>query len=739
MKINKHLQEIYTDIKKTTVTRLQCEFIKWFNSYQVNPLLSYVTMEDIKTLNMLATSPAMNCDVKEKYYRIGRLMEDRGFKLIGGGTNRRAFECVYDPRVVAKIATDDVGFTSNIRECVNQHVLKPFCAKTFESSPCGTLAISEKLVPIKTKEEFQKYLDGIFEFLFFKLRANSIGMEDIGTRSFKNYGYRNGFGPVPLDYPTMYVLDPNKRFCRNIVDGRMCGGTLDYDEGFNVIKCTECGKTYFARALAKTDGDEINNLLQAVGYQIKPRKEVRRMEFEIINSKGEVLRTVDTAAKSTYVNANGRRRYEKPTINLNDPQTLINQQPKKRDISFDVVRVDGNGNVKKDEDTDDSVSSPPVVTNTAEVILYRKRPTLDKLKEDFDHNLQVHGYGTGFIDSSTKSTEEIVNILTAITNHAPYADLSISSMTLGLFLKTCVATMIPPDMIGKSSVSINMTDARYYNDSALCSFINEIWKAYLNIDFSSAVDCYSHAFRKLYDITNAPDFFRSICAFFDTMLADMSIECDETFEYMEYKINKEVYTKYFNSVENALRDFINNVIYSGNMKYNARNSIIEFSTAISDISDMVKCDEVMGTINSHEFYKITIFDFDRSSIHSKIEYINENKVDGEENTTEEEETVVPESVAEEDTVVIPESVAEEIENSENNTTVTIEDKDSGTLLNDYSNDDTPTENEEKTKIAVIPRDLPSYNSPYVLTSGKPMSKKQNEKFNGKIGKKKHRR
>lgn len=729
MKINKHLQEIYTDIKKTTITRLQCEFIKWFNSYQVNPLLSYVTMEDIRTLNMLATSPAMNCDVKEKYYRIGRLMEDRGFKLIGGGTNRRAFECVYDPRVVAKIATDDVGFTSNIRECVNQHVLKPFCAKTFESSPCGTLAISEKLVPIKTKEEFQRYLDGIFEFLFFKLRANSIGMEDIGTRSFKNYGYRNGFGPVPLDYPTMYVLDPNKRFCRNIVDGRMCGGTLDYDEGFNVIKCTECGKTYFARALAKTDGDEINNLLQAVGYQIKPRKEVRRMEFEIINSKGEVLRTVDTAAKSTYVNANGRRRYEKPTINLNDPQTLINQQPKRRSINFDVVRVDGNGNVKKDEDTDDSVSSTPIVTDTVKTILPRRRPTLDKLKEDFDHNLQIHGYGTGFIDG-TKSTEEIVDILTAITNHTPYADFSISSVALSLFFKTCVATMVPPDMIGKSTVSIDITDTRYYNDSALCSFINEIWKAYLNIDFSSVVDCYSHAFRKLYDITNAPDFFRSICAFFDTMLADMSIECDETFEYMEYKINKEVYTKYFNSVKNALQDFINNVIYSGNMKYNARNSIIEFSTAISDISDMVKCDEAMGTINSHEFYKITIFDFDRSSIHSKIEYINENKVDEEENTTEEE------------TVVIPESVAEEILNSENNTTATIEVKDSDILLNDYSNDDTDTEdddtpateNEEKTKTIVIPRDLPS---------GKPMTKKQSERFNGKIGKhsgkKKHRR
>ena len=153
MKVNTNLSNIY---KKDTIkeSNTMKQWINWFDSLKVNPLLSYFSQDDIALIYKIATSPAMHCDMKKKYRLLGELMEKRGFRLIGGGTNRRAYECIYDNRVVAKIATDHIGFVSNIREYKSQNVLKPFCNKIFEISPCGSIAIIEKVVPIKEIPEF---------------------------------------------------------------------------------------------------------------------------------------------------------------------------------------------------------------------------------------------------------------------------------------------------------------------------------------------------------------------------------------------------------------------------------------------------------------------------------------------------------------------------------------------------------------------------------------------------------
>ena len=56
-------------------------------------------------------------------------------------------------------------------------------------------------------DEFQAVGKNIFDVLYFKIRAKNIAMEDIGMRSYKNWGIRDNFGAVLLDYPTMYVAD----------------------------------------------------------------------------------------------------------------------------------------------------------------------------------------------------------------------------------------------------------------------------------------------------------------------------------------------------------------------------------------------------------------------------------------------------------------------------------------------------------------------------------------------------
>ena len=266
MKINKGLSEMYkVPVEKYMQRSITDElYIQQYDAMTANPLLSYFTQADIAFLNKLAMSPSMHNNVKEKYRQMDTLMAERGFKVIGGGTNRRAYECLYDFRVVAKVSTDSIGFTSNLKEYINQNVLKPFCCKIFEVSQCGTLAIIEKVQPVKEVRDLDMFVEDVHKLLFFKIRNKNIAMEDIGLRSLKNWGYRPNFGPVLLDYPTMYVADPKKRLCNRIVNGCLCNGSIDYDEGYDYIRCTSCGCTILSKTIAKEHGDHINELTFAV-------------------------------------------------------------------------------------------------------------------------------------------------------------------------------------------------------------------------------------------------------------------------------------------------------------------------------------------------------------------------------------------------------------------------------------------------------------------------------------------
>lgn len=288
------------------------EYIKYFDEMQSKSLYSYFSPEDIRELNEIALDPYYGSRPREKINILKSLMAKRGFELIGGGTNRRAYKCKYDDSVVAKVAIDFVGISNNKREIVNQEVLKPFCCKVFEVSPCGTIAIVERVIPIKTSEEFKKIASQIFDVLNLKIRIKNIGIEDIGMHSFKNWGVREGFGPILLDYPTMYVMDPHKVYCcRNKPDGSICNGTLDYDDGFDNIVCTVCGTRYMPKVLAKKDGDEISQLIYSAanlnftqrsndlgGYNMKikfyNKKKGSMVELDLDKNTSKVVQITET-------------------------------------------------------------------------------------------------------------------------------------------------------------------------------------------------------------------------------------------------------------------------------------------------------------------------------------------------------------------------------------------------------------------------------------------------------------
>ena len=267
-----------------------------FDMLTAPPLLSLLTYQDIFELNRIARSVKLVGKIDEKYRMIDSIMNHRGFVKLHAGTNRVVYRCIEDQRFVIKVAVDRVGLNDNPAEFRNQFLLKPFVTKIFEVSPCGTVAVVERVDPIMSREEFASVADDVFT-LITKFFIGRYILEDIGASYFMNWGLRfNGAGLVLLDFPYVYELDGNKLYCNAAIDpyhrNIKCGGELDYDDGFNNLICTKCGKHYNARDLAKA---EKNQLIIVGGKKTMKVKVKVGSEVIVDSSKKKVSKVIDPA------------------------------------------------------------------------------------------------------------------------------------------------------------------------------------------------------------------------------------------------------------------------------------------------------------------------------------------------------------------------------------------------------------------------------------------------------------
>lgn len=185
---------------------------------------------------------------KKKFQKLDAIIKPKGFKRSGCGTNRVVYEPLDDNATFCiKIALDRAGSKNNPDEIVNQKYLKPFVAKCFDISQDGNVGIFERVVPIENLYQMWSVREDIY-----KIMETIVGrfiIDDFGTKAFKNWGLRKGFGPVLLDYADMYILDPKILYCThtlNLDTTEQCRGELDYDAGFNNIICLKCGGIHMA-------------------------------------------------------------------------------------------------------------------------------------------------------------------------------------------------------------------------------------------------------------------------------------------------------------------------------------------------------------------------------------------------------------------------------------------------------------------------------------------------------------
>lgn len=224
-----------------------------FDNLTHPPISAYLTEEDIIRLNRLALSARLNAKPKEKYKAMDDIMSRRGFTRLHAGTNRLVYKSEYDDTFVMKVGIDKVGITDNPSEFYNQQALKPFCCKIFDVTPCGTVAMVERVDAIRNRQQFEEIADNVFHTIVY--RFHGFLMEDIGSNFFMNWGVRKGFGPVILDYPYTYKADIQKMKCTHVDKdtGIECDGLIDYDIGFNTLVCEKCGTRYTARELGKNN------------------------------------------------------------------------------------------------------------------------------------------------------------------------------------------------------------------------------------------------------------------------------------------------------------------------------------------------------------------------------------------------------------------------------------------------------------------------------------------------------
>ena len=238
--------------------------VEYLNNLIRPPITCYIPQSIIDTFYTISCDSKLYNAPLKRFKLQNELLEPYGFKPLASGTNRRTFYCVYDPWIVLKIASDAIGRSDNISEFGIQKVLLPFCTKVFDVDSSGSMQLAER-VEVMTEDDFRTYQKEICRYLesWFQL---GYFFEDVGFYSFKNWGLRDGSGPVLLDFPYFYQYDPDKLICdrENPKTHEKCGGTIgyNYESIMSEIICYKCLGRYSAQYLSKKiDGNSCDVIL----------------------------------------------------------------------------------------------------------------------------------------------------------------------------------------------------------------------------------------------------------------------------------------------------------------------------------------------------------------------------------------------------------------------------------------------------------------------------------------------
>ncbi len=306
--------------------------LKLFNMMSMGGLWNqYIGYDDVAEINRIVTSARLAGNAPQKLGMIKTIMEKNGFKRFAGGTNRVVYRHLEDSSFLAKVAIDKTGMGDNPAEMEIQDLLKPYCTKMFQITPCGTIGFAERVMPIRNIMEFENVAEDIFNIINRRFLGKYI-LEDVGTKYFMNWGIRQNFGPVLLDYPYVYELDGAKLICNAYNQaGDVCGGEIDYDDGFNELRCMSCGCRYDAVQLKRYTEDNSIIIVSKGGNQ---------MNVVLRNSEGVIIAESGTIKESAVIEREPSKKHKKvaePQVTLNLGNTTVESKPEAPAVDREVV------------------------------------------------------------------------------------------------------------------------------------------------------------------------------------------------------------------------------------------------------------------------------------------------------------------------------------------------------------------------------------------------------------------
>lgn len=271
------------------------------------PVLSLLSPYDVQLIDDISRDPRLVTKLDQRLEYNDKIMQSRGFVRTTQGTNRAVYKYLEDQSFVFKIAISDPGRKDSPAEFYNQHKLKPFVAKCFDVAPSGVIGSFERVEDITSKEQFKNIAGEVFDMI--NKVVGQYVMADIGTKFFRNYGIRLGFGPVWLDYPLLYEVEGSKLFCNSMKFGMPCGGAIDYDPGFNFLYCEKCGQQYTAKSLSKAIKE---HTIEVISNRRKAKMKIEIFEGnEKVSEKNLNVQSSDTFVRNKRTEKFKQRRAER--------------------------------------------------------------------------------------------------------------------------------------------------------------------------------------------------------------------------------------------------------------------------------------------------------------------------------------------------------------------------------------------------------------------------------------------
>lgn len=397
-----YVDSLYESIMYTTEQELIFESLEGPTVYR------FLNDDELKLINSIIKHPK-DKSFNKKFQKLDAILKPKGFKRHGTGTNRVVYEPINGEPFVIKIALDRAGSKNNPDEILNQKYLKPFVAKCFDISADGNVGVFEKVYPIENLYQFWSVRESIYKIME-KLIGRFI-IDDFGTKAFKNWGIRQGFGPVLLDYADMYILDPTAVYCNTPLElGKeaLCHGEIDYDEGMNNLICTKCGSKHKAAEFRGKEKISIYNSRRNIDMGFK---------CTIIRD-GEKIFEVDNGVY-TVCNKN-REQVVSPVNNIKVTRTFDGYDQSRKELEVKVEKAK-----KEESESEEKLRTFTVGKSKVIVIKDEVKPT-DKQKETKSFvvgnpKVEVRQTGEKSTDlpkysHTTKETLEDENIDTVMTD-----------------------------------------------------------------------------------------------------------------------------------------------------------------------------------------------------------------------------------------------------------------------------------------------------------------------------------